>query len=324
MHILFSIVIAGAFLNVASFLLSKKNPLFGKYLVVTSSRKDLFFDIVRSGLSDQFDASELVRVQEFISYASGSSPLPERCNAFSQEVIEGLLPQPFWDPSYFPFVSSLEEKAHIIRQELESVMADESLFKADSAYSQTMGDGWGGFRLQRKGMWIESNVKRFPNTYEILTSLGIPLAMRGVMFARQAPRTGVKAHSDGRNFVLTLHLGLKLPRNATQCSITVGGITKHWEQDKALVIDTSFIHSTMNESDQERYVLIVDFWHPETTEAERAALAYIYDARNKFEDGRMEDIQSSYLQKRSKALWDNEGGCLTSEAVQGAALSLEG
>jgi hypothetical protein len=32
-------------------------------------------------------------------------------------------------------------------------------------------------------------------------------------------------------------------------------------------------------------VLIIDFWHPELSEAERAGLEYIYDLRNKFESG---------------------------------------
>lgn len=41
----------------------------------------------------------------------------------------------------------------------------------------------------------------------MLAELDIPFAVRGVMFAKQAPGTGVQPHSDGRNFILTLHLG---------------------------------------------------------------------------------------------------------------------
>ena len=40
-----------------------------------------------------------------------------------------------------------------------------------------------------------------------------------------------------------------------------------------------------NDSDEDRYVLIIDFWHPELTEDEQEALEFIYDARNKFETG---------------------------------------
>ena len=59
----------------------------------------------------------------------------------------------------------------------------------------------------------------------------------------------------------------------------------HKHQGKLITIDTSFEHSTGNESEEDRHVLIIDFWHPELTEAERAGLEFIYDLRNRFESG---------------------------------------
>lgn len=61
-------------------------------------------------------------------------------------------------------------------------------------------------------MWNEENCKRFPRTFELIKSLGIPLAVRGVCFACQNKNSGVEKHSDGRNFILTSHLGLKIPK----------------------------------------------------------------------------------------------------------------
>jgi len=128
-------------------------------------------------------------------------------------------------------------------------------------------------------------------------------------------------HSDGRNFILTAHLGvdvpsdgcwIRYPKNAHRgfsrngiphlsfiaiCSmISVAGEKRSWAQDRAIVFDTSFTHrcappalpvhraipmltlprpryrgSTGNESDKDRYVLIIDFWHPELTAPERCA-----------------------------------------------------
>ena len=54
-----------------------------------------------------------------------------------------------------------------------------------------------------------------------------------------------------------------------------------------VTIDTSFEHSTGNPTKSDRFVLIVDFWHPDLNEAEIAALTYIYDLRNKFETGKI-------------------------------------
>lgn len=91
-------------------------------------------------------------------------------------------------------------------------------------------------------------------------------------------------HSDGRNFILTSHLGLKIP---DRCWIQVGEERGGWTEGKLTTIDTSFRHSTGNPGDQERHVLILDFWHPELTEAERASLEFVYDLRNKFESGKV-------------------------------------
>ena len=50
---------------------------------------------------------------------------------------------------------------------------------------------------------------------------------------------------------------------------------------------TSFEPSTGNPSSEDRHVLIIDFWHPELSDVERAGLEYIYDLRNKFESGKV-------------------------------------
>lgn len=67
----------------------------------------------------------------------------------------------------------------------------------------------------------------------------------------------------------------------------MGEETQTWKEGKLTTIDTSFQHSTGNPTDAERIVLILDFWHPELTEAECAALDYIYDLRNRFESGKV-------------------------------------
>eukprot|EP00968_Pinguiococcus_pyrenoidosus_P013127 scaffold1178_cov252-Pinguiococcus_pyrenoidosus.AAC.27 len=73
------------------------------------------------------------------------------------------------------------------------------------------------------------------------------------------------------------------------CSVSshqVGAERRNWEQNKALVFDTCFQHSTGNESEEDRLVLIIDFWHPELSPVERNALQMIYDVRNKY-DGKL-------------------------------------
>lgn len=261
-------------------------------------RKALFFEIVDSGLRDRFpNENSIAKVFKFCKYAKTEISLPpiskylhEPC----EEYIDGLRDSAWWNPSEFPWVDGLERNSHMINAELKKVIQEEAeLFKGDSRYMSTMGEGWTAYRLQRLGEWNKANIQKFPVTTQILKELDIPLAVRGVMFAKQSPGSGVKPHSDGRNFILTCHLGLDIP--PTGCWISVGGERREWLQDKAIVFDTSFSHETGNESSQDRYVLIIDFWHPDLTANEQAALTFIYDARNKFESGRVTDIDCSYV-----------------------------
>jgi hypothetical protein len=222
----------------------------------------------------------------------------------SEEHVEGLPAQPFWDVAkdadLFPWAAELEAKSDVIAKEFEAKLArDQQLFASDSAWqNQVMGTGWSAVRLQRLGMWNTENCNEFPETYELLRSLDIPFAVRGVCFARQAPGTGVQPHTDGRNFILTSHLGLKVPEG---CWMKVGDETRTWEEGKLTTLDTSFEHSTGNPGDAERHVLIIDFWHPGLTEAERAGLELVYDLRNKFESGQVPV-------RKPRALEEEEGG----------------
>ena len=170
------------------------------------------------------------------------------------------------------------------------------VFSGDSALqSQVMGAGWSALRLQRLGNWNEEMLAKFPVTAQILEDLEIPTAIRGVMFARMVPRSAVARHSDGRNFILTCHLGLEVPKEG--CWVETAGERKEWEEGKAIVLDTSFHHETGNESDQDRFVLIIDVWHPDLTEEERAALKVVYDLRYEYD---REVIEQTEVGKKSE------------------------
>lgn len=272
-----------------------------------TERQMQFWEDVEDGLNDVETVygernMDIDRIRNFCNTAQGINPLPIPAapgHQPSEEHVDGLTALPFWDVTAdsekFPWAQKLEEKAPIIIQELQSKLDKEameaaqiqkdSLFAGDSAWqNNVMGTGWSAFRLQRLGVWNGENCKEFPKTTEIMRSLNIPFAVRGVCFARQAAGSGVQPHSDGRNFILTSHLGLKVPDG---CWIQVGQERRGWEEGKLVTLDTSFEHSTGNPSDEDRHVLIIDFWHPELSEAERAALEFIYDLRNKFESGQV-------------------------------------
>lgn len=266
----------------------KAAPLFA-----LTERQLQFWEDVEAGLDDVEKVyGEIPRIRKFGQYARGEIPAPEPSGPKHQpceEYVEGLTANAFWDasnePDLFPWAKELEEKSDVIIEEFQQILGSGQLFASDSAWqNQVMGTGWSAIRLQRLGVWNTDNCRKFPKTYELLKDLNIPFAVRGVCFARQEINSGVKPHSDGRNFILTSHLGLQVPEG---CWMKSGEEEKSWEVGKLTTLDTSFEHSTGNPTDKERHVLIIDYWHPQLNEAERAALEFVYDLRNKFESGQV-------------------------------------
>lgn len=275
-----------------------------------TERQLQFWEDVEEGLVDiqsfyEKQGLDIDRIQQFAkSCQSGTAPTPSvPGHEPSEEHVDGLTAQPFWDaasqPDLFPWAQQLEEQAQIIQDEFQEKLSEASMFQSDSVWqNQVMGEGWSAVRLQRLGVWNTDNCAKFPKTYQLLKALKIPLAVRGICFARQAPGSGVQPHSDGRNFILTSHLGLKIPDG---CWIQVGEERRGWEEGKLTTLDTSFTHSTGNPTNEDRHVLIIDFWHPELTEAERKALDFVYDLRNKFESGVVPV-------RKPRSLQEEEGG----------------
>lgn len=175
-----------------------------------TTRRKQFFRMVSEGLSVGFEDRDILRVENFVRFCKGEldyealGPLHQP----SEEFVEGLRAKPWWQPDEFEWVSKMEENSDIVIDEFKSFWNDPmSGFAKDSVNMNIMGKGWSGVRLQRLGDWIPDNCSKFPKTVELLKDLEIPLAVRGVMFARQVPGSGVSPHTDGRNFILTTHLG---------------------------------------------------------------------------------------------------------------------
>ena len=53
----------------------------------------------------------------------------------------------------------------------------------------------------------------------------------------------------------------------------------HFEQDKALLFDDSFNHEAWHNGPSTRINLIIDFWHPELSDAEVDFFATLHKAR---------------------------------------------
>ena len=80
------------------------------------------------------------------------------------------------------------------------------------------------------------------------------------------------------HFVLTSHLAVDIPYSGeNKCRLTVGDETRQWINGEVSLFDTSIMHDAVNESDKERFILMLRVWHPDLSSIEKDALQYIYD-----------------------------------------------
>lgn len=203
----------------------------------------------------------------------------------AESYVEGLTACPFPDPynGAYPWLEEVEKQSEVVKAEFAAVSADSSkLSKGNNVWvpasrKDAVGYGrdWRTLVLQDRGVWDPINSTLFPKTTQLVKDVKAPTLE--VFFAKQQAGTGISSHTDNANFVQTSHLGLDVPEG--QAWIKVGEHTKYWQNDRVIVMDTSFMHETKNESpDKDRYVLIMRHWHPELSALERIATLFLFRA----------------------------------------------
>lgn len=263
----------------------------------------------------------LCRGEEYVHLWPGKGV--QRAGSF----MEGLTAEPFPDieEKGYEWLKDVEHHADVIRKEFQAAMKDPGSMlvvgnkvwaKAAREEAVSYGPNWRTLVLQDRGVWDESNIKLFPKTHKLLLDIqgmhGVDIVLivyptnyyhiflsvaptLEVFFARQDGKTGIKSHTDNANFIQTTHLGIDVPEG--ECWIKVGEHTREWMNGKIIICDTSFMHETENESENDRYVLIMRHWHPEVTAIEKIANEFLFAALDNGTDTGLVAAQKHALRK---------------------------
>jgi hypothetical protein len=192
--------------------------------------------------------------------------------------VDGLRAMSFHDLSapHYDWVHGLEKNYETIKKELFSYQKKQvaEWLPPRDASGEAYGPEWKTLGLQDRGVWEDhSRLKYFRKTQKLLIDNDVPC--QEVFFARQGAGSGIAPHTDKNNFIITCHIALDVPEG--ECWLKVGKDKYFWKNGEGVVFDTSIEHSTANEADTPRHVLLVRFWHPELTLDERRAFQYIFD-----------------------------------------------
>lgn len=216
--------------------------------------------------------SRIGRVEELYQRVGRNEVFEEETELgkrYAPGYVAGLEPvKPFHSPEDYPWMTLLRAEWKAIRKELMGCL-DDKLWTpgAYAASNEAYGSDWKIMGVFTADKWQDE--KRFEVTTRVAKRLA-SVKLSEVFFAKMPPHTKIAPHSDNLNYILTSHLALDLEEG--QCAITVGSQEEPWREGEMLAFDTSYMHSTRNDSDRPRYILVVRFWHPGLTEEERRAI----------------------------------------------------
>lgn len=250
----------------------------------------------------------LRRGEEFVQVHPGEGV--QRAGSYMEGLTAVAFPE--MNSGQYEWLKTVEENAHVIQKEFALAMKDPGsmLVRGNRVWAKAAldeavayGPNWRTLVLQDRGVWEESNIKMFPRTHKLLSDMAAPTLE--VFFARQDAKTGIASHTDNSNFIQTTHLGIDVPEG--ECWIKVGEHTRNWMNGKIIICDTSFMHETSNDSENDRYVLIMRHWHPEVTEVEKVANQFLFEALDDGESAGVA-VAKKQAQKRLSALLSVAGG----------------
>ena len=169
-------------------------------------------------------------------------------------------PKYFYDAAEFKELAVLENNYSLILSELRSLRENSANgYWMDSFphYLQAESKNkWKVFTFKFFGIKHPLNCSLCPKTAELVNNIPNLLLAE---FSYLPAKTKLKAHKGFTKMVLRAHLGLIIPKD---CGIRVGTETITWEEGKLLVFDDSFDHEAWNNSDEDRFVLMLDIANP--------------------------------------------------------------
>ena len=252
-------------------------------------RKRIFMELLQP-LRDRHGQTSLARIEQALEIYLGERPAnyPDPRQSCKFFYVPGLSTQPYFPRELFPWYADLEPHTGTVREELRGVLDapigvepflgtnDNTVLKEQNLLDGTRGRAeWNSFFFHRHGEVFEQNARRCPRTTDILDALPL-VHIRGhapeVLFSILTPGSHILKHHGVTNSRLVTHLPLIIPED---CAISVGGVEHAWQEGRCVTFDDTFEHEAWNRSDKVRAVMILDAWHPDLTEAERAGIALL-------------------------------------------------
>ncbi|MDE2307063.1 MAG: aspartyl/asparaginyl beta-hydroxylase domain-containing protein [Xanthomonadaceae bacterium] len=268
-----------------------------KYAVnyVNRGRRQLFRGVL-DPLRERYGSSELVRVEHCLAIYFSDQPanIPDPRQKPKFLYFPGIASQPYYPRRHFPWLEKLEAATATVCEELLGVLAQGQQLEAFLGQipaqaskemlrsSSDQDPAWDAYFFHRHGRRHDGHCASCPQTAALLDALPLVRIRDHApesLFSILTPGTHILPHTGVTNTRLVTHLPLIIPPD---CAIRVGGEEHAWRKGQCVTFDDTYEHEAWNRSDQVRVVLILDSWHPDLSEAERAAVTDLVEAIGDF------------------------------------------
>lgn len=164
----------------------------------------------------------------------------------------------------FPWVADLEAHWREVRGELDHLLEHPEDIPSFHQISPdqariSKGDNWKTFTFYALGTRIDDNCTQCPITAGLLDRLP---DLQNAWFSILAPRYHIPPHKGPSRAFIRCHLALKVPAERDKCWIRVDDQICTWEEGHCLVFDDTYEHEVLNDTDERRAVLFLDFNRP--------------------------------------------------------------
>jgi hypothetical protein len=238
-------------------------------------------------LRSRFQAREIRRIRGLLDCWSGVRPKALRPD---QVAVNDLYfpdlehDEPWLNPALFKLVADLEASFGPLRDEYDRLQGSGIPFKAygrgpeESAEAGPLPgnpEGWREFALIHEFAPLRENCAQAPIASRLAETA---VAYHGVVaqftYLVLEPGAIIVPHADPANFLVSCHLGIKVPAG---CTLTVGDEERSWSEGKCITFNNSFRHKAQNNSTQTRAILSIHALHPALKPVERTAIAALIE-----------------------------------------------
>ena len=175
------------------------------------------------------------------------------------------------DPYFYPvekieLAQELERCYELLKAELKVIWETSDNITAFKNYDsfddkQFPSGSWKKIVFKVWGLENKRALENFPATSTLIKKFP---SVSSCFLTKTSAHSVIRLHSGETNAHLRIHLGLHVPQvDANICGMEVGTQTIGWQNGKTFAFLDAHSHHVWNNSNEERYVLIVDLIRPE-------------------------------------------------------------